>query len=49
MNIKKFSFQDLMNVYNKYIENKNIVKYAMTNKEILNNEDYIRYANQRSQ
>lgn len=48
MNIKKFSFQDLMNVYNKYIENKNIVKYAMTNKEILNNEDYIRYANQRS-
>lgn len=47
MNIKKFGFTDLINVYNKYIENKNIVKYAMSHRDILNNEDYIRYAHER--
>lgn len=48
MNIKKFTFQDIINVYNKYIENKNIIKYAMNNRHTLNNEDYIRYAYERS-
>ncbi len=47
MNIKKFNFQNLLEVYNKYMENQNLVKYAMSNNQALNNEDYIRYAHER--
>jgi len=47
MNIKKFNFQNLIDVYNKYMENQNLVKYAMSNNQALNNEDYIRYAHER--
>lgn len=47
MNIKKFDFQNLIEIYNKYIENQNLIKYAMSNKAVLNSEDYIRYANER--
>jgi DNA-directed RNA polymerase subunit RPC12/RpoP len=47
MSIKKFNFQNLLEIYNKYIENQNLVKYAMSNNQALNNEDYIRYAHER--
>jgi glycosyltransferase involved in cell wall biosynthesis len=48
MNIKKFNFQNIVDIYNKYIENQNLIKYALNNKAVLNNEDYIRYANERA-
>jgi glycosyltransferase involved in cell wall biosynthesis len=47
MNIKKFNFQNLVEVYNKYMENQNLVKYAIANSHVLNGEDYIRYAHER--
>jgi glycosyltransferase involved in cell wall biosynthesis len=47
MNIKKFGFQNVVDIYNKYMENQNLIKYAMSNRTVLNNEDYIRYANER--